>query len=104
MNNPYYQLPSPVGFPIIRLFDINLKEDCITTIEYLEDYGWRFNLTSVLKYLWRLGVKTEDIKSDCEKIIDYLDRELVSKREVVDRKILIMVKTEVTKLLVLDLN
>lgn len=74
MDNPYYQRPSALGEPLLALLDIDTSEDCITSIqtaEIIHDYD--FVLCSIVKYLWRLGAKSPDIRSDCAKILDYID-------------------------------
>jgi hypothetical protein len=75
MQVSYYQNPSEIGAPIIALLDIEIVGDCISTIEHCEQvHRWRYCECQILRYLWRLGVKTVDIKSDCQKILDYCDR------------------------------
>lgn len=73
----HYQSPSDLGLPILKLFIQNPTGECRQTIYVMERrYGWGLNLSSVTRYLWRLGVKTEDIQNDLIKIIDYLTWEL----------------------------
>jgi hypothetical protein len=76
----YYQSPSDLGLPIIKLFITNPSGECRQTIYLMERRSphWRFNLSSALKYLWRLGVKTENTESDLRKAIQYLTWELES--------------------------
>lgn len=74
MNNPYYQRPSPLGKPLIALLNIDTSANCITSIQAAEiTHDYDFVLCSIVKYLWRLGVKSPDIRSDCTKILDYID-------------------------------
>lgn len=73
----YYQEPSELGLPILKLFIHNPAGECRQTIYVMERrYGWGFNLSQSVKYLWRLGVKSADIQSDLAKAIDYLTWEL----------------------------
>lgn len=76
MNPSYYLQMSEIGKPIIDKLSIDgyLQPDCISTIYALEaaGMGWDFNLSSALKYLWRLGQKTEDYGDDLRKAITYL--------------------------------
>lgn len=73
----HYQEPSELGLPTLKLFIQNPTGECRQTIYVMERrYGWGFNLSSAVKYLWRLGVKTEDAQGDLVKIIDYLTWEL----------------------------
>lgn len=73
----YYNSPSELALPIIKLFIQNPTGECRQTIYIMERrYGWGFNLSSMLKYLWRLGVKSDDIESDLNKAIQYLQWEL----------------------------
>lgn len=73
----YYQQPSDLGLPIIKLFVQNPAGECRQTIYVMErEYGWGFNLSSAIKYLWRVGAKTADTKSDLAKAIQYLNWEL----------------------------
>lgn len=73
----YYQDPSPIGIPILKLFIQNPAGECRQTIYVMERrYGWGFNLSQSVKYLWRLGFKTADTESDLAKAIDYLTWEL----------------------------
>jgi Protein of unknwon function (DUF3310) len=76
----YYQQVSDLGLPIIKQFIINPSGECRHTIYVMERRSphWGFNLSSALKYLWRLGVKTEDVESDLRKAIQYLTWELES--------------------------
>lgn len=59
--------------------DNYIKGDCIDTIANLEseDFYWRFNLSSALKYCWRLGQKGSlaELYRDITKAIDYLKLE-----------------------------
>lgn len=69
----YYSTISLIGKPILDIFDIDYKESCIETIQAMQYYkGWNFNLCSAIKYLWRIGQKTKDIRADLVKTIDYL--------------------------------
>ncbi len=73
----YYENPSELGIPILNLLVQDPKGECRQTIYLLErKYGWGFNLSSCLKYLWRLGVKTANTQSDLTKAIQYLKWEL----------------------------
>lgn len=97
MNNPYYQNPSPIGEPIIKLLGIGIDEDCITTIEWAETlHGFKFCESNVLKYLWRLGVKTREITSDCSKILHYIDRAIENGSHITEE--LKIARIEVLKL------
>lgn len=73
----YYQSPADLGKPIIKLFITNPSGECRQTIYLMErKFGWGFNLSSALKYLWRVGVKSADTQSDLGKAIQYLKWEL----------------------------
>lgn len=75
MTHSYYQFPSPIGKPILDLFldESDYKEDCIHTIWFLERKGsGSFNQYSAIKYIWRLGQKDPDYRSDLNKAIEYL--------------------------------
>ena len=76
MNPNYYLRMSEIGKPIIDKLRIDeyIQSDCIKTIHALEaaGMGWNFNLSSALKYLWRLEQKTEDYGGDLRKAITYL--------------------------------
>lgn len=77
MGKSYYQHPSEIGLPIIKLFIQNPMGECRKTIYHMErHYNWGFNKSSAIKYLWRLGHKTADITKDLEKVIEYLEWEL----------------------------
>jgi Protein of unknwon function (DUF3310) len=79
MGKSYYQQPSDLGLPIIKLFISNPNGECRQTIYAMErKFNWGFNLSSMLKYLWRLGQKSDDITSDLEKAAQYLEWELES--------------------------
>jgi hypothetical protein len=79
MSESYYQSPSEIGLPIIKLFIINPNGECRQTIYAMErKYNWGFNMSSALKYLWRLGQKSPDIANDLEKTVQYLEWELES--------------------------
>ena len=86
MNPSYYLQMSEIGKPIIDKLRIDeyLQSDCISTIYALESagMGWDFNLSSALKYLWRLGQKTEDYSDDLRKAITYLQWEYGSNKSV----------------------
>lgn len=74
---PYYQEPSNLGLPIIKLFVQNPTGECRQTIYLMErKFKWGFNLSSALKYLWRVGVKDLSIEPDLTKAIAYLTWEL----------------------------
>lgn len=78
MTKLYYQIPSPLGKPILDLLEIEYQTNCIGTIWNLEKYrGWSFNLLNAVKYLWRLGQKDPDYRSDLKKAIEYLEWELL---------------------------
>lgn len=76
----YYESPSKIGLPIIKLFITNPSGECRHTIYCMERRSphWGWNLSNAIKYLWRLGVKTEDITKDLHKVIEYLTWELES--------------------------
>jgi hypothetical protein len=79
MSRSYYQHPSDIALPIIKLFIANPNGECRQTIYAMEkNYNWGFNMSSTLKYLWRLGLKSDDITGDLEKAIQYLEWELES--------------------------
>jgi hypothetical protein len=79
MSELYYQQPSEIGLPIIKLFIQNPNGECRQTIYLMErEYNWGFNMSSALKYLWRLGQKSPDIANDLEKTVQYLEWELES--------------------------
>ncbi len=73
MTKAYYQTPSPLGKPILDIFEIDYQEDCIHTIWHLERHrNWDFNMLNAVKYLWRAGQKDPDPRSDLSKAIEYL--------------------------------
>ena len=80
MFQPYYKNPSPLGMLVIEKLlqpDV-IKETCIETIWHLEATtgDWTFNLSSALKYLWRLGQKDgATTESDIRKALVYMDWE-----------------------------
>jgi hypothetical protein len=79
MSKSYYQHPSDLALPIIKLFIANPNGECRQTIYAMErKFNWGFNMSSCLKYLWRLGQKSDDITSDLEKAVQYLEWELES--------------------------
>jgi hypothetical protein len=79
MSKSYYQQPSEIGLPIIKLFIQNPNGECRQTIYAMErKYNWGFNMSNALKYLWRLGQKSPDITKDLEKVVEYLEWELES--------------------------
>lgn len=88
----YYKSISLIGEPIIKILmgDIPLTHDeCILQIYELErNHGWSFNCCSALKYLWRLGIKTHNIKPDVNKAIQYLSWELENPHPKIDLKCL----------------
>jgi hypothetical protein len=68
----HYTEVSPIGKPILDIFDIDYQESCIETIQVMQYYeDWNFNLLTAMKYLWRLGQKSPDVKADLIKAIDY---------------------------------
>jgi Protein of unknwon function (DUF3310) len=69
----HYTEISPIGKPILDIFDIDYQDSCIETIQVMQYYeDWNFNLLTAMKYLWRLGQKSPEIKADLIKAIDYL--------------------------------
>lgn len=78
----YYRSPSALGLPILKLFVQNPSGECRWTIYIMERRhdNWGFNLSSVLKYLWRLGEKPGETQGDLKKAIQYLQYELESPR------------------------
>jgi hypothetical protein len=79
MSKSYYQQPSEIGLPIIKLFIQNPNGECRQTIYAMErKYNWGFNMSNALKYLWRLGQKSPDMTKDLEKVVEYLEWELES--------------------------
>jgi hypothetical protein len=82
MIQPYYQQPSEIGLPIIKLFIQNPTGECrgaIYTMEQKYNY-WGWNLSNCLKYLWRVGNKRNGMQSDLKKAIQYLKWELEAPR------------------------
>lgn len=80
MFEPYYKDPSPLGMLVIEklLLPDVMRETCVETIWHLEatTEDWNFNLSSALKYLWRLGQKDGvTTESDIRKALVYLDWE-----------------------------
>lgn len=78
MNHPvstvaYYNQVSPIGKPILDLLCIECKESCIATLLSLQSDGWGFCSLTAVKYLWRLGQKTEDYSDDIVKAIQYFE-------------------------------
>ena len=45
--------------------------ECITIVEH---YG--FNLGNAIKYIWRAGLKSENVLEDLEKATWYIQREI----------------------------
>ena len=82
MSKPYYDSPSELGLPILKLFIHNPSGECRWTIYIMERKyeNWGWNLSNTIKYLWRLGVKAEDTQSDLKKAIQYLRYELEAPR------------------------
>jgi hypothetical protein len=81
INNPsYYQKPSSIGLPMLKLLGIRkhlLGGDvtCIHAIEQLEIQGFRFVLLSAIKYLWRAGNKPgQPLSKDLREAKFYLCR------------------------------
>lgn len=73
----YYQQPSQLALPIIKLLTPIHVGECRQVIYHMERYyNWGFNMSSALKYLWRLGVKSDDVTSDLSKAIQYMQWEL----------------------------
>jgi flavin-dependent thymidylate synthase len=75
----YYQTVSPIGRPIIELLGVEIVSTCIETIRRLEASDRQmdsFNFISAIKYLWRLGLKTPEVRNDLDKAIKYLKWEL----------------------------
>jgi len=80
MFEEYYSEPSELGMLVIEklLLPDVIKDTCIETIWHLEatTEDWNFNLSSALKYLWRLGQKQgSSVQSDIRKALVYLDWE-----------------------------
>lgn len=81
MDTKHYQTISPIGASVVSLLvpDNYIKDTCAKTIYALEseDFYWRFNLSTTLKYCWRLGQKGSlaDLYEDIDKAIDYLKEE-----------------------------
>lgn len=97
MNKSYYLRPSPLGSPLLDLLCVETRVECIEAIEWCEKYrGFKFSDLQVIKYLWRLGVKSPDIRSDCDKILDYIDRAIANGSVVTDT--LHKVRAEVVRL------
>lgn len=57
------------------------KFECIDVIE---DLGLNFNLGSVIKYLWRMGHKDEEI-TELEKAKWYLEREIQRRKNIINQ-------------------
>jgi dUTP pyrophosphatase len=72
-NIKYYTEVSPIGRPILDLLDVNYGgKSCIETLQYLSyEEGVPFMVLTGIKYIWRLGQKTQDLRSDLLKAIDY---------------------------------
>lgn len=49
----------------------------IECIDVIEDFP--FNLGNAIKYIWRAGIKSENVKEDLEKAIWYINREIQRK-------------------------
>jgi len=77
MQVTYYTQLSPSGATILRILvgQLNSHQECIDYIEYLEerDLG-NFCLYNAIKYLWRLGVKSDSVVNELTKCRDYLKR------------------------------
>lgn len=81
INNPsYYQKPSSVGLPILKMLGIppnllNGATTCIQAIEELEIMGCNFSILSAIKYLWRAGNKPgQTLDKDLREARYYLRR------------------------------
>lgn len=47
------------------------KIECIDVVEH-----YNFNLGNAMKYIWRAGLKTENVEEDLQKAMWYIDREI----------------------------
>jgi hypothetical protein len=81
INNPsYYQKPSSIGLPILKMLGIppnllNGATTCIQAIEELEILGCNFSILSAIKYLWRAGNKPgQTLEKDLREARYYLNR------------------------------
>jgi dUTP pyrophosphatase len=71
-NITYYSEISPIGKPMLDMLGITYADSCIETLQWLSYEGdASFTLLTGIKYLWRVGQKTEDISGDLIKAIDY---------------------------------
>jgi dUTP pyrophosphatase len=71
-NVTYYSEISPIGKPMLDMLGITYADSCIETLQLLSYEGdASFTLLTGIKYLWRLGQKTEDVSGDLIKAIDY---------------------------------
>lgn len=92
----YYQNPSELGLPILKLFIQNPVGECRQTIYLMErKYNWGFNMSSAVKYLWRVGVKDADTASDLTKAINYLTWELECPHGILSEDKRISLKTAI---------
>lgn len=95
----YYLHPSPIALPIIRLFILNPHGECRFALYDLEKQGYGWNLLCCVKYLWRLGRKTPDLKPDLAKVIQYVGFELENPDSPLDMTTLLQIKADCVKLL-----
>ncbi|MFZ5792343.1 MAG: DUF3310 domain-containing protein [Pseudomonadota bacterium] len=54
--------------------------ECITVTEHMN-----FNLGNAVKYVWRVGLKSDDPLTDLEKARWYIDREILRLRKAQTR-------------------
>lgn len=70
----YYNQVSPIGKPMLDLLKVNCKKSCIDTINHMDSQKcYNFCYLNGIKYLWRLGRKTEDCSEDIRKAIEYFE-------------------------------
>jgi hypothetical protein len=69
----HYTKVSPIGKPILDIFDgIDYEKSCVKNMQAMQYYHqWGCFLCTAMKYLWRLGQKSPDLKADLIKAIDY---------------------------------
>lgn len=67
VSHPSHYTSSPAKCP-----DCGRTIECIDVVEHLE-----FSLGNAVKYIWRAGLKTDDVVTDLRKARWYIDREIV---------------------------
>ena len=71
----YSGVTAPVKFDSVSKPE-HYAAGAIECIEVIEQQGFGYNIGCVQKYIWRAGKKTEDRKTDLEKALWFLKREL----------------------------